>query len=61
MAAGKLSPEGAVIPILAAVTTNTITKGMLALASSGRRFAVEIVPGLVLVIVAAWAGVLFAG
>ena len=61
VAAGKLSPEGAVIPILAAVTTNTITKGMLALASSGRRFAVEIVPGLVLVIVAAWAGVLFAG
>jgi uncharacterized membrane protein (DUF4010 family) len=61
VAGGKLSADGAVIPILAAVTTNTITKGILAVASGGRTFGMEIVPGLVLVIAAAWAGLLLAG
>jgi uncharacterized membrane protein (DUF4010 family) len=58
VAAGKLGVEQAVVPILAALSTNTITKLSLAIASGGRRFAAQLIPGLVLVVASAWAGVL---
>jgi uncharacterized membrane protein (DUF4010 family) len=60
-AAGKISPPEAVIPILAGLTTNTITKAVMAAANGGRRFALETIPGLLLVILAAWGGAFFAG
>ncbi|HTO89096.1 MAG TPA: DUF4010 domain-containing protein [Thermoanaerobaculia bacterium] len=60
-AAGKISPPEAVIPILAGLTTNTVTKAVMAAANGGRRFALETIPGLVLVILAAWGGAFFAG
>jgi len=56
VAAGKLPASGAVLPILAGLTSNTVTKTVVAAASGGRRFAWETIPGLLLVILAAWAG-----
>jgi len=58
VATGKLGVEQAVVPILAALSTNTVTKLSLAIASGGRRFAAQLIPGLVLVVASAWAGVL---
>jgi uncharacterized membrane protein (DUF4010 family) len=49
VAAGKLAAADAVLPILAAFTTNTLTKMGFALVSGGMRFAMQIVPGLILV------------
>lgn len=59
VAGGRLAPQDAVLPILAALSANTLTKLLLAVTSGGRAFAVRVVPGLVLVIVAAWAGALW--
>ncbi len=56
VAARKLSAAEAVVPILLAMTTNTLTKAVVAAAAGGRRFAVQTIAGLVLVIGAAWAG-----
>ena len=56
---GKISVNEAVLPILASLTTNTITKIVLAILSSNWRFIRAIIPGLVLVILAAWLGVAF--
>jgi uncharacterized membrane protein (DUF4010 family) len=56
VAAGKLGPAEAVLPILAAFTTNTATKAVLAVAAGGRVYALEILPGLLAVAGAAWAG-----
>jgi uncharacterized membrane protein (DUF4010 family) len=57
VSAQKMNANQAVLPILAAFTTNTVTKMVLAFAGN-RAFALIVVPGLVLVLVAAWAGVL---
>ncbi len=59
VASGKLGVEDSAMPILAGLTTNTVTKMVLAITSGGRRFAVQVIPGLVLVILGAWLGVLF--
>jgi len=54
VAAGKMNARDAVIPCLAGLTTNTVTKAVLAVTAGGRRFATQIIPGLILVIAAAW-------
>jgi uncharacterized membrane protein (DUF4010 family) len=56
VASGKLHAAAAVLPILASLTTNTITKVVVAIMSGGRQFALQIIPGLILVILGAWAG-----
>lgn len=56
---GRLQPAATVIPILAAFTTNTLTKMVFAFSAGGARFALCVVPGLVLMVIAAWAGALF--
>jgi uncharacterized membrane protein (DUF4010 family) len=56
VAAGKISAGQAMLPILFAITANTITKAVLAVTSGNRRFAVDVIPGLILVIVAVWIG-----
>jgi uncharacterized membrane protein (DUF4010 family) len=56
VAAGRLDAGGAAVPILAAMSTNTVTKAVLAVISGRGRFAAQTVPGLLLVILAAWAG-----
>lgn len=59
VAANKMSAREAVVPILAGLTTNTVSKVVFASVAGGRRFAVQIIPGLVLMVVAAWIGLAF--
>jgi uncharacterized membrane protein (DUF4010 family) len=60
VAAGRFAARDAVIPILAGLTTNTIAKAAVAISTGGRRFAAQIIPGLVIVIAAAWVAAGFA-
>jgi len=56
VAAGKISAADAVPIILIGFTTNTISKIVIAATTGGRQFAIRVVPGLVLVLGAAWLG-----
>lgn len=58
VAAGKLPTTAARWPILAGLTTNTVIKGMVAFHTGGPRFAMRIVPGLVLMVAALGSGVM---
>ena len=58
VASGKMSAADAVIPILAGLSTNTISKMILALTSGGLSFALRVIPGLILAALAAWVGAL---
>ncbi len=60
VADGKLAPHAAVIPILAAFSTNTITKMAFAFSTGGARFALYVIPGQLLMLAAAWAAMLVA-
>jgi uncharacterized membrane protein (DUF4010 family) len=60
VAGGKFAAKDAVLPILAAMSSNTVSKAVVAISTGGRRFAMRIIPGLVIVIGAAWAAALFA-
>ncbi|WP_308421639.1 MgtC/SapB family protein [Bradyrhizobium guangdongense] len=55
-ASGKVNSTDAVAPVLAALSTNTLSKIVVGWVSGGRSFALRLIPGLVLVIAAAWAG-----
>ena len=57
VAAGKFTAPEAVLPILAGLTTNTLSKIAVAISSGGRRYAMQVIPGLVIVIAAAWVAV----
>jgi uncharacterized membrane protein (DUF4010 family) len=59
VATGHMTPQDCVIPILAGFSTNTVTKVILASTSGGRAFALRVVPGVILVALAAWAGAMF--
>jgi uncharacterized membrane protein (DUF4010 family) len=56
VASGKVTPQDAVVPILAALTSNTLSKIIMAATGGGWAFALRVVPGLVLVALAAWVG-----
>ena len=56
VASGKITAQDAILPILAGLTSNTLTKIIMAAASGGWAFAFRVVPGLVLVALAAWVG-----
>lgn len=56
VAADRLLPTQTVVPVLAALSANALSKAVFAAASGGRRFAAQVVPGLLLMIAAAWAG-----
>jgi uncharacterized membrane protein (DUF4010 family) len=56
VASGRMSPADAVSPILAALSTNTVSKIIVAWTAGGRPFALRLIPGVLLVISAAWAG-----
>jgi uncharacterized membrane protein (DUF4010 family) len=58
VAAGRLEADAATVPILVALTTNTVTKLVLAATLGRRRFAVAVGAGLVVVLAALWAGLL---
>jgi uncharacterized membrane protein (DUF4010 family) len=59
VAAGKLEASDAVLPILAGLTTNSISKILLAATSGGRSFALRVIPGLIIVALATWAGAFY--
>ena len=59
VASGKMTSADAILPILAGLSTNTISKLVLAGTSGGRSFAVRVIPGLILVVLAAWSGALY--
>lgn len=59
VASGKMSATDAVFPILAGLSTNTISKIFLASISGGSAFALRVTPGLIVVALAAWAGALY--
>jgi len=58
VASGKMSATDAVLPILAGLSTNTISKMVLARISGRRSFALRVIPGLIVVALAAWVGTL---
>lgn len=55
-AADRILPAQTVVPVLAALSANACSKAVFAAASGGRRFAAQVVPGLLLMVGAAWAG-----
>jgi uncharacterized membrane protein (DUF4010 family) len=46
---GRVGEHAAIVPCLAALTTNTVTKIVLTITSGSRRFALQVIPGLILV------------
>jgi uncharacterized membrane protein (DUF4010 family) len=56
MAAGKIQASQAIVPILLGLTTNTLTKAVVAFQAGGTVYASKIVPGLVLMVSATWLG-----
>lgn len=56
VASGKITAADAVLPILVGISTNSMVRMVLAHIAGGRDFAVRVVPGLILVVLAAWAG-----
>lgn len=54
VAAGNMNARDCLIPILIGLTTNTVSKATLAVVSGGSRFALRILPGLALSILATW-------
>ncbi|QBR70505.1 hypothetical protein CU048_03560 [Beijerinckiaceae bacterium] len=54
--AGKMAASEAVLPILIALSVNTLTKIVLAITTGGLGFSLRVVPGLAFVVLAAWAG-----
>lgn len=53
--AGKLPAQEALLPILIAMTTNTLTKAFLSISAGDRGFVLRLIPGLLLSIAATWA------
>lgn len=58
---GRITAPQSIVPILAAITTNTVTKMAFAITAGGHTFALYVIPGLILMAVAAWAGAFLAG
>lgn len=56
VASGAVALDHAALPILLAMTTNTLSKCLAAVLAGGRAYALKVVPGLLLVVGAAWAG-----
>ncbi len=52
--AGKITPDMVVLPVLTALSTNSISKGMMAIVMGGRAYAFRVVTGLLLILVALW-------
>jgi uncharacterized membrane protein (DUF4010 family) len=56
VASGSIDPQDAVIPVLAGLSTNTVSKAVAAAISGKRPFATGVWPGLALILTAAWVG-----
>jgi uncharacterized membrane protein (DUF4010 family) len=60
VSSGKVTAHDAILPVLAGLSTNTFSKMVFAAISGGPSFAIRVIPGLIIVALAAWAGALFA-
>ena len=56
VADGRISANQAVVPTLVACTTSTAAKILFATTAGTRPFGMRVIPGLVLIVGAAWAG-----
>ena len=56
--AGLLPLEASAVPVLLAISSNSLSKCALAWFSGGRLFAAHVIPGQVLLMLAMWAGLL---
>jgi uncharacterized membrane protein (DUF4010 family) len=54
VASDRLTSQDAILPILAAMTSNALTKILMAIGAGSPGFALRIVPGIVLSMAAAW-------
>lgn len=61
VSAGKITVAEGTLPILLGLTTNTVTKVVIAVTNGGSRYAMQVIPGLLLTIAAAWLGWLLPG
>lgn len=55
--AGQLSYDAIAVPSLLALSSNSLSKCVMAWVSGGRRFATYVITGQVLIMVAMWAGI----
>jgi uncharacterized membrane protein (DUF4010 family) len=55
VASEKTTPQEAILPILAAMTSNAVAKMAMAIGAGSRGFALRMTPGLIAPIAAAWA------
>ena len=55
-AAGKLSAESAVLPILVAFSVNAVSKAVMAVISGGKNFSRQVISGLIVQVAATWLG-----
>lgn len=60
VASSKMTADDARLPILLAFTSNSLTKVFLAVTGGSRAFSQRVVPGILLVLAAAWGGLLLA-
>jgi uncharacterized membrane protein (DUF4010 family) len=61
VASGRLLAAEAAVPILLALSANTLSKIGAAVTAGDKRFAAQVIPGLVIVIAAAWAAYALTG
>jgi uncharacterized membrane protein (DUF4010 family) len=57
IASGKVAAEQGVVPIFIGLTTNTLSKAVVAFKSGGSAYGMKVVPGLAAMMVSAWFGV----
>jgi uncharacterized membrane protein (DUF4010 family) len=55
-AGGKIGVPLAALAVLIGFSTNAVSKAVVAFSLGNRRFALQLVPGLILMVLAAWAG-----
>jgi uncharacterized membrane protein (DUF4010 family) len=61
VSAGRLTPQAAVLPIVVGFSTNTLTKAVVALTVGNTRFALQLLPGLIALVIAAFLGMWWSG
>jgi len=61
VSAGRLTPEAAVLPIVVGFSANTLTKAVVAFAVGSTRFTLQLLPGLIALVLAAFLGVWWSG
>jgi len=61
VSAGRLTPNNAVLPILLGFSANTLIKVVVAFTTGGARFALQLLPGLIALVLAAFIGMWWSG